>query len=63
MNTGLFPPVAEVTENMDGTFTVQLFENAEPDGGQRTAPSAQYTVNAYGEGRDDVAKKTVFLMR
>ena len=63
MNTGLFPPIAEVTENQEGTFTVCLFETVESDGGQHTVPSVQYTVNAYGEGKNDVTKEDVSLMR
>lgn len=63
MNTGFFPPVAEVTENQNGTFTVQLFEIAESDGEKHTVSSARYTVDAYGEGTDDTAKENVSLMQ
>ena len=63
MNTGFFPPIAEVTENQDGTFTIHLFETAESNGGEHTVSYALYTVDAYGEGKDDIAKENVSLMR
>ena len=63
MNTGLFLPIAEVTENQDGTYTIWLSETMEPDGGNRTAPSARYTVDAYGEGKDEITEEHVSLMR
>ena len=63
MNTGFFPSIAEVTENQDGTFTIHLFETAESNGGEHTVSYALYTVDAYGEGKDDIAKENVSLMR
>ena len=63
MNNGSFPPIAEVTENQDGTFTVHLFETAESDGETHTVSFARYTVDAYGEGKDDMTKENVSLMR
>lgn len=63
MNTGFFPPIAEVTENQDGTFTIHLFETAESNGGEHTVSYALYTVDAYGAGKDDIAKANVSLMR
>ena len=63
MNTGLFVPVAEVTENEDGTCTVQLFETAESDGEEHTVPFARYTVDEYGEGTDERTGENVSLMR
>ena len=62
-DTGFFPPVAEVTENRDGTFTVQLYENVESDYEQHTVSYARYTVDAYGEGKDDVTGEKVSLFR
>ena len=63
MNTGIFPPIAEVKENQDGTFAVHLFETAESDGGEHTVSFARYTVDAYGKGTDDLAGENVSLMR
>ena len=63
MNTGLFLPISEVTENQDGTYTIWLSETMEPDGGNHTAPSARYTVDAYGEGKDEITEEHVSLMR
>ena len=63
INTGFFPTMAEVTENQDGTFAVHLFEIVESDGEKHMVSSARYTVDAYGEGKDDITKERVSLMR
>ncbi len=62
-NTGFFPPEAEVIENPDGTFTVHLFEIVDLDGITHTATSAWYTVDAYGDGRNDITEEEISLMR
>ena len=61
--TGFFPPEAEVMRNPDGSFTVHLFEIVNLDGLTHTATSAWYTVDAYGEGRNDITEESVSLMR
>lgn len=62
-NTGIFPKRAEAAPNPDDTYTIQLYETESPDGGQNEAPLARYTVDAYGEGRDEPAGESVSLMR
>ena len=61
--TGFFPPNAEVTENGDGTFTIHLYEVVDNDGVEHTATSAWYTVDANGEGKDDITEEEISLMR
>ncbi len=57
LQTGFFPPEADVEENRDGTFTIHLYEVA--DG--RTATSAWYTVDDMGVGEDDILGGDVYL--
>ena len=62
-NSGFFPPKAEITENDDGTFTIHLFEVTETDGIEHTATSAWYTVDGYGEGKNDITEEPISLMK
>ena len=59
--TGSFLPEAEITDHQDDMYTVILYDSANP--GDRQAGSVRYTVDAYGEGRDDMTGETVSLMR
>ena len=61
VNTGFFPPEAEVTENEDGSFTVHLYENVDSDGDSHTATSAWYTVDPFGVGVNDITEEEVYL--
>ena len=62
-NTGFFPPESEITVNPDGSFTIHLYEIVDLDGVTHTATSAWYTVDAYGEGKNDITGESVSLMR
>ena len=62
-NTGFFPPETSVTENPDGSFTIHLYETVNQDGITHTATSAWYTVDAYGDGKNDITGETVSIMR
>ena len=62
-NTGFFPPEAETIINPDGTFTVHLYETVDLDGEKHTATSAWYTVDVFGEGKNDLTEENVFLMQ
>ena len=59
---GSFLPVAEVTNHPDGTFTIALSGEADTDGEGRQA-IVRYTVDAYGEGKNDLTGEPVSLMR
>ena len=52
--TGFLAPEAECLDNGDGTYTIHLYEIVQEDGSWHTATSGWYTVNAFGEGTDDV---------
>ena len=55
-------PATEYIENGDGTTAIHLFEIAEDsDGVSHTGTSAWYTVDAYGNGQDDVDGNAVEL--
>ena len=60
--TGYFPPETEVEENADGTFTIHLYTIEETDGTGHTAASAWYTVDTYGEGKNEITGERVSLM-
>ena len=62
-NTGIYPPMAKVQENTDGTFTIQLYDVAEPDSMENTESCASYTVDPYGEGKNDATEEQISLMR
>ena len=50
-----YPPVADVVDNGDGSFSVHLYEIIDNgDGTYHTATSAWYTVDASGIGTDDL---------
>ncbi len=62
LETGFFPPEAEVTENDDGSLTVHLFEIVEKAGiPAHTATSAWYTVDPFGVGVNDITGEEVYL--
>lgn len=52
--TGFLAPEAECLDNGDGTYTIHLYEIVQEDDSWHTATSGWYTVNAFGEGTDDV---------
>lgn len=57
---GFYPPVADYTDNGDGTYTLHLYEVVdEGDGNSHTATSAWYTVDAGGVGTDGITGKEV----
>ena len=57
-----YPPVAEFTDNGDGTYTIHLFEIVDDGNGTtHTATSAWYTVDAGGIGKDDIMGDEVNL--
>ena len=58
--TGILLPKAEVTDHSDGTYTIQLVET--DDDGQADG-SVRYTVDVYGEGKNDSTGEPVSLMR
>lgn len=60
--TGFYPPVADVEDNGDGTWTVHLYEVVSLDGAEHTATSAWYTVDAYGVGFDVITEAEVDLI-
>ena len=56
------PPVADYTENEDGTYTIHLYEEVDNgDGSTHTATSAWYTVDKNGDGTDDIWGDAVHL--
>ena len=59
-STGVFPEVTDVIDHADGTYTVQLDE-AESDG--QADGSVCYTVDEYGEGKNDRTGDPVSLMQ
>ncbi len=57
---GYCPPEVDVTFNDNGTFTIQLYENVKNDSGSgHTATSAWYTVDRYGNGKNDITEEKV----
>ena len=60
--TGSFLPAAEVTNHPDGTYTIVLSGAAGTEGDGQPA-SVRYTVDAYGEGKNDLTGEPVSLMR
>lgn len=61
LNTGFFPPEAEVQANDDGSFTIHLFEIIVTDDVAHTATSAWYTVDPFGVGINDITGEEVRL--
>ena len=61
-NTGSFLPEAKITDHPDGTYTIMLYETADTDDDVH-ADRVSYTVDAYGEGQDELTGKPVSLMR
>ena len=61
-NTGVFPTATEIVENSDGTFTLHLYENEDSDGLVHTSISEWYTVDSYGEGKNDITEEQISLM-
>lgn len=62
-HNGFFPPMAEVEENADGSFTIHLFEVVELGGITHTATSAWYTVDEYGDGVNGITEQEISLCR
>ena len=63
-NYDFYPPEAAFTDNGDGTYTIQLYENVDlGEGESHTATSAWYTVDTYGVGIDEITGRTVDLTR
>lgn len=62
-NTGVFPPETGITENPDGTLTIRLFEEGNAEDPKHAAIFESYTVDLYGEGKNDSTKKAVSLMK
>ena len=61
---GYCPPQYNVTDNGNGTYTIQLYEVVDNgDGTSHTATSAWYTVNASGVGTNDTTGESVNLMQ
>lgn len=61
-NYDFYPPEAAITDNGDGTYTIQLYEHVVLDEGlSHTATSAWYTVDAYGVGIDEISGSMVVL--
>ena len=61
---GYCPPQYNVTDNGNGTYTIQLYEVVDNgDGTSHTATSAWYTVNASGVGINDTTGESVNLMK
>ena len=60
-HNGFFPPEADVEQNADGSFTIHLYEIVKQDGTTHTATSAWYTVDAYGEGVEDITEQEIRL--
>lgn len=61
---GYCPPKYNVTDNGNGTYTIQLYEVVDNgDGTSHTATSAWYTVNASGVGTNDTTGESVNLMK
>ena len=61
---GYCPPQYNVTDNGNGTYTIQLSEVVDNgDGTSHTATSAWYTVNASGVGTNDTTGESVNLMK
>lgn len=59
--TGFLAPEAECVDNGDGTYTIHLYEIVQGEDDWHTATSCWYTVNAFGEGTDDVMESQIQL--
>lgn len=59
--TGFLAPEAECVDNGDGTYTIHLYEIVQGEDDWHTATSCWYTVNAFGEGTDDVMGSQIQL--
>ena len=61
-HNSFYPPVADVVDNGDGSFSVHLYEIVNNgDGTDHTATSAWYTVDASGVGSDDIFDNQIDL--
>ena len=58
---GFYPPEAEVLAQKDGTYSIQLFETVKQGRVSHTATSAWYTVDACGNGTDEIYEREVRL--
>ena len=57
-----YPPIADVTDNKNGTWTIHLYEIVDlGEGLTHTATSAWYTVDAHGIGVNDLLETSVNL--
>ena len=52
--SGFLAPEAECLDNGDGTYTIHLYEIVQENDSWHTATSCWYTVNAFGEGTDNI---------
>ena len=59
--TGFLAPEAECVDNGDGKYTIHLYEIVQEGDAWHTATSCWYTVNAFGEGTDDVMGSQIQL--
>lgn len=62
-NNGVFLSGLELTENPDGTVTVRLSEGEREDDSAEPEISEAYTVDLYGEGKNDATGERVSLMK
>ena len=61
---GYYPPIAECTEEADGTYTIGLRERVDDGNGDyHFATYAWYNVNADGKGQDTMAGSSVDFTR
>ena len=61
-NTGYYPTHVDTDVNQDGSITIHLYEVVNTDGVSHTATSAWYTVDAYGDGTDDIFGNAISLI-
>lgn len=59
---GFFPPRADVDRFADGSYSIHLYEVVSQDGVPHTATSAWYTVDAFGDGTNEITGEAVHLM-
>ena len=62
-NTGVFPATAEVVENQNETVTIHLYGNEDTDDLAKSETSEWYTVDLFGEGKNDITEEQISLMR
>ena len=62
-SSGIFPAEADITENAGGTFTIHLTGEEGADQASGTGISECYTVDSFGEGKDDQTGEKISLMR